>query len=91
MRQNEGASVARLGVALAFNPWFIAAVALYAALSAGWVWILAGTPLSTAYPFAALAFVFTPLLGHFLFGEPFGWNQAAGLALIVVGLALAAR
>ncbi|HME26124.1 MAG TPA: EamA family transporter [Acetobacteraceae bacterium] len=78
----------KLVVALSLNLWFIAALLLYAALSVIWVWILSDTPLSIAYPFVALAFVLTPLLGHFAFGEALGWSHAAGLALVVGGLLL---
>ena len=91
LRGAEGASLMRAGLGLALNPWFIAAVALYGLLSVGWVWILAGMPLSTAYPFVALAFVITPLLGHFLFGEALGWNHIVGLVLLTVGLTFILR
>ena len=46
----------------AFLNFFVAAMLLYAALTLLWVWILTFTPLSYAYPFAALAFGMTPLL-----------------------------
>jgi len=84
----DAASWAKLVFALSFNLWFIAALLLYAALSIIWVQILIDTPLSIAYPFVALAFVLTPLLGHFAFGEALSWGHAAGLALVVVGLLL---
>ena len=82
----EAASTDRLARALFFNPWFIIAILLYAALSVEWVWILGGMKLSTAYPFVALSFVLTPLLGYFVFGEAVGWSHAAGLSLIVAGI-----
>ena len=62
------------------------AVLLYAALSVLWVWLLTFTPLSRAYPFVALAFALTPLLGIFIFGEPFSTRLAIGIALILCGL-----
>src|SRR5262245_56990175 len=38
-------------VSLLQNGFFLGAVALYAALSVLWVWVLTFTPLSRAYPF----------------------------------------
>lgn len=83
-----GVPLPRLALAIAINPWFIGAILLYGALSVTWVWILAAVPLSTAYPFVALSFVITPLLGHLVFGDPFGLNQIAGLVLLLIGLFL---
>jgi len=71
---------------LAQNRYFLAALFLYAALSVLWVWILSVTPLSRAYPFVALAFVLTPLLGGLLFGETISIRLLGGMALILCGL-----
>ena len=68
------------------NVYFVVAVLLYAALSLLWVWLLTFTPLSRAYPFVALAFALTPLLGIVIFGEPFSSRLAIGIALILCGL-----
>ena len=45
-------------------------------------------PLSRAYPFVALAFAITPLLGVWLFGEPINLRLALGITAIVCGLIL---
>ena len=50
------------------------------------MWLLTFTPLSRAYPFVALAFALTPLLGIVIFGEPFSTRLAIGIALILCGL-----
>ena len=73
------APLAERMLGLAQNGMFVAALALYLALSVLWVWILSFTPLSRAYPFVALAFVITPLLGGLVFGEPSrcGWHRAS--------------
>jgi len=68
------------------NVYFVLAVLLYAALSVLWVWLLTFTPLSRAYPFVALAFALTPLVGIAVFGEPFSTRLAIGIALILCGL-----
>ena len=70
------------------NGYFLAALVLYAGLSVLWVWILSVTPLSRAYPFVALAFVLTPLLGGLLFDEAISIRLLGGMALILCGLFL---
>ena len=69
---------------------FLAALAVYLGLSALWVWILTFTPLSRAYPFVALAFAITPLLGGLLFSEPLSARLLVGIGVILVGLLLVA-
>jgi len=73
---------------LAFNPYFIAAVVLYAAYAVFWVWILTFIPLSRAYPFVALAFALTPLLSGLLFGDTISVRLMAGIFFILCGLFL---
>ena len=75
---------ARSGLLL--NRYFLAALALYAALTVLWVWILTFTPLSRAYPFVALAFALTPALGGLVFAEPISLRLVVGIALILCGL-----
>jgi drug/metabolite transporter (DMT)-like permease len=72
------------------NVYFLGAVALYVGLTLVWVWLLTFIPLSRAYPFVALAFAMTPLLGGFAFGEPIAVRQILGIALILGGLLLIA-
>lgn len=84
------ATVLTLGraVQLGLNPYFIGAMSLYLGLSVLWVWILTFTPLSRAYPFVALAFVATPLMGQFFFMEVLDLRFYLGMSLIVLGLVL---
>jgi len=72
------------------NVYFLGAIALYVVLTVLWVWILTFTPLSRAYPFVALAFAVTPLLGGLVFGEPIGTRLILGISLILGGLLLVA-
>lgn len=74
-----------------FNGWLVMALALYGAATLLWVFILRSTPLSIAYPFAALSFVIVPIGAWALFGEPLGWRYAAGMALIIGGILLTTR
>ena len=85
-----GAGIDR-AFSLARNGYFLVALVAYFLLALLWVWILSFTPLSRAYPFAALAFVLTPLLGGLLFGEPLSARLVAGIAAIACGLLLVAR
>jgi drug/metabolite transporter (DMT)-like permease len=70
------------------NTYFFVAFAFYCALAVCWVWILTFTPLSRAYPFVALAFAITPMLGGWLFDEPINVRLVLGIAAIVFGLVL---
>jgi len=69
--------------------WF--AVALYAAATLLWVRILMTVPLRRAYPFVALAFVLVPAAGYVFFHESVSLRYAAGTALIIAGVIVAAR
>ena len=42
-------------------------------------------PVSIAFPSVSLSYAIVAVLGHYLFGEPFGMKQIAGIALIVGG------
>ena len=77
-------------LSLVFNAYFVGATALYVALTLVWVWLLTFIPLSRAYPFVALAFAITPLLGGLAFGEPIGARLLGGIALVFGGLLLIA-
>lgn len=85
LRVPGGAVADRLG-ALMQDAVFLAALALYAGLAFLWVWILTFIPLSRAYPFVALAFAVTPLLGGFIFSEPLTLRLFVGVAIIFCGL-----
>ena len=77
-------------LSLVANGYFLAAIVLYGGLTVLWVWILTFTPLSRAYPFVALAFAITPLLGAFVFGEPIAMRLVLGITLVLGGLLLVA-
>ena len=91
LRLTVGAPLTERMLSLALNPYFIAALGLYFALSVFWVWILSFTPLSRAYPFVALAFAITPLLGGLIFAEVLSLRLMIGLGVIAVGLILVAE
>ena len=84
----KGLSGMSLVIGLATNVWFIAAITLYMSLTVVWVWILTFIPLSRAYPFVILAFIFTPLGAAALFGESLRGNYLWGMAFVLTGLTL---
>jgi drug/metabolite transporter (DMT)-like permease len=87
LRSGDGSLLDRF-FGLAFNIYFLAAFVLYAAYAVLWVWILTVIPLSRAYPFVALAFALTPLLGGLLFGDTISLRLIAGIVFILCGLFL---
>lgn len=68
------------------NGWMALALVLYGAATLLWTWILRTTPLTVAYPFAALAFVLVPLLATGFFGEALTLRVLLGASLIVMGI-----
>ena len=79
-------SAAGFLTSLLTDAYFLLAVLSYGALTLLWVWILTHIPLSRAYPFVVLAFVFTPVLASLMFGESLNAWYFAGLSLILCGL-----
>jgi drug/metabolite transporter (DMT)-like permease len=77
-------------LSIVLSSYFLVAVVLYGALTVLWVWVLTFTPLSRAYPFVALAFAITPLLGGLVFEEPIALRLMLGIGLILGGLLLVA-
>lgn len=69
-----------------FNRHLVLALVVYAAATGVWIALLREVPLATAYPFAALAFFFVPVLAHFTLAEPLRWQTLAGAAIIFVGV-----
>ena len=68
------------------DPVFVAAVALYGTATILWIYVLKAVPLSFAYSFMALSFVFVPLLAWLFLGESVSARAMVGIALIIAGL-----
>jgi drug/metabolite transporter (DMT)-like permease len=68
------------------SPPMLSALALYAAATVLWVYLLHGLALSRAYPFIALAFALVPLLAWLLLGETLGSRYWLGLGVMLAGL-----
>ena len=72
--------------ALLFDPYLIAALAIYGFGTIVWVYVLKAVPLTVAYPFMALTFCAVPLLAWALLGETLSLRYMVGVGLIVAGL-----
>ena len=64
---------------------------LYGVGAVLWLWVLARTDLSFAYPFVGLGFILTMLFGFAFLGEPMGWARISGTLLIVGGVVLVSQ
>jgi len=74
---------------LAFEPMFIAALFVYGFATIGWVWSLQDIPVSRAYLFMSLAYVFIPALAWFCFGETPNLRYLISTFMIVTGIMFA--
>ena len=68
------------------NNYLWIALAVYGVATAFWVALLRHIPLHIAYPFVALAFLFVPVLGHWLLDEPLRWQSLLGALVIAIGV-----
>lgn len=75
-------------LALLTNIWFWLALILYGTATLLWLYILQQIPLSLAYPFVALGFIFVPSIGWLAFHEPLNMYYVFGIVLILSGLGL---
>lgn len=73
------------------EPMLVAAVTLYGALAVVWVLIVRELPLSAAYPFVALSFVFTPIFAWLVLGEKLNPSYMIGIAFICAGVIITQR
>lgn len=76
---------------LALSPFLIGGLLVYLGATALWIWLLRTIPLSVAYPFMALAFLFVPALAAVFLGEPLSFKSVLGAVLIVAGICLVAN
>jgi drug/metabolite transporter (DMT)-like permease len=75
-------------ISLLGTSYFYLSILLYGVLTLVWLWVLSRIPLSRAYPFVVLAFVFTPALAVLFFKESVDPWYFAGLGLVLAGLGL---
>jgi len=63
-------------------------LAFYAASAILYLVALRRIPVSIAFPSVAASYAIIALLGWFLWQEPLGWPQLAGIAMICAGVVL---
>jgi drug/metabolite transporter (DMT)-like permease len=87
-------SAQRLDVSTAFlmlfNPWFVAAMILYAASTVAWVFVIRDVPIGRAYLFMALTYIVVPVAAWVFLGESLSPRHAIGTAFIIAGILIAA-
>ena len=76
---------------IASSPMVLLGMGLYFASMVIWLFVLSKVEVSYAYPFVALGFVFTALLGRLLFHDEFSIYKVIGTLLIVGGVVVMAR
>ena len=70
------------------RPSTICGLALYGSAAFLYIIALRKIPVSVAFPSVSLSYAIVAVLGYFLFGEPFGFKQIGGIALILSGVLL---
>ena len=83
--------VAARGMAFLLSPWVIAGLALYGLGAVVWLFVLQKVPLSAAYPFVGMGFVFTMVLGVTALGETLTMGRIIGTLMIAAGCVTVAR
>ena len=73
------------------DPKFIMALFVYGIATLMWVYVLQFAPLREAYPYAALAFIFVPLLSYLFLGESLQISSFIGALVIIAGVYIASR
>jgi len=73
-------------VNLLLDPFTILGLATYGAAAILYIISIKRIPLTIAFPSVALSYVVVAVIAHFMWNEPLGWPQLAGIALIGGGL-----
>jgi len=73
------------------NPWVLLGLLTYGSAAIVWLFVLARSDVTFAYPFLGLAFVLTIGLGIIVLDEQVTMLRTTGTLLVVAGLALVAR
>jgi hypothetical protein len=84
--ESSKAALPELALSLAITWQFWAAIMVCSFVVPLWAWILTFVPLSKAYPFVVLAFVFTAIFESVFFGVQMSPKFFVGCSFILVGL-----
>lgn len=88
---NRVAKPVTLAVQIASEPRVLVGLVLFAISAVMWLVVLSRIPLSLAYPFAGLTYVFVVVFSKFVLNEEVPGIRWLGLALIVSGIILVGR
>jgi drug/metabolite transporter (DMT)-like permease len=88
---DPGASLAKLLPLLMRMPVFYLTLGLYGVSTLLWIWLIGRYTLSIAYPFAAMAVVFVPLLEVFIYKQKLAPAYWVGLLLVIAGILIIVR
>ena len=83
-----GKSAALVIEQLLKSPHFWAALVIYGAATLAWIGAIKGIPISRAYMFMALTFVYVPVFSYVFLQERLSLSQLAGTAIIVLGIVI---
>jgi small multidrug resistance pump len=75
-------------VSQVLRPSTLCGLALYGSAAFLYIVALRKIPMSVAFPSVSVSYAIVAVLGHFLFGEPFGIKQIGGIGLIMGGVVL---
>ena len=87
----SGGQLWRAAQALAFEPHIVGGLACYVASVVVWILALSRVEVSIAYPMLSVGYIVTAVAAWYLFGENLSATRIAGIAVIIVGVALVAR
>lgn len=74
-----------------FSLPLLAALTIYGFATLAWLAVLSRVPLSSAFPFYGLGFIFVPLLSIMFLGEAFRWSTFVGGVIIMLGIVISAQ
>jgi drug/metabolite transporter (DMT)-like permease len=73
------------------TPWIILGFACYGISAVLWLDVLSKLDFSLAFPMVSLTYVFSLVIGHFIFHETVGLDRIVGVLLILSGLFFVVR
>ncbi len=74
-----------------FTPYIFSGVVLYGLATVVWIYLISRLPISLLYPIQSLAYVLTAVIAVIFFHEHVSAVRWAGIAVIMIGVALVVR
>lgn len=75
-------------MAILLNIWVLGGLLLYGTSAISWLFVLAKVEVSYAYPFVAIGFILTMILGKLLLGDALSLTRVVGTLVVVAGLVI---